>query len=158
MPFSPKRCDFTRKEGFYSLNIIFRDFLLTEYHFPEFCINWISFPGIFYSNARFEKCARLHQTRVLGDRAIFFKFLVDGGFQGGYGMKFGKKKFFSSEVRFFKSWALSGIFYSTATVYVVHFLSPGHFPGFSTPQEFLCSTFSKSWAFSGIFYSSRIFM
>ena len=118
----------------YSLNIISRDFL----------------------RARFEKCALVHETRVLGDRAIFFKFLVDGGFQGGYGMKFGKKKFFSSEVRFFKSWALSGIFYSTATVYVVHFLSPGHFPGFSTPQEFLCSTFSKFWAFSGIFYSSII--
>ena len=139
--------------------------LLTEYHFPGFSTHWISFPGILYSLniisrdfllARVSRNVRLYTKRAFwAIERYFSSSLSMGAFKGAMGWNLEKKKFFFWSA-FLKSWAFSGIFYSTATVYVVHFLSPGHFPGFSTPQEFLCSTFSKFWAFSGIFYSSII--
>ena len=118
MPFSPKRCDSPWKEGFYSLNIIFRDFLLTKYHFPEFCIHWISFPGIFYSIVHRTRVSR--NVRVYTKRAFwaieryFSSSLSMGAFKGAMGWNLEKKNFFLLKCVF---------------------SSPGHFPGFSTLRQ-----------------------
>ena len=135
--------------------------LLTEYHFPGFSTHWISFPGILYSLniisrdfllARVSRNVRVYTKRAFwAIERYFSSSLSMGAFKGAMGWNLEKKNFFFWSAffqvlgffrdfllygnclcsTFSKSWAFSGIFYSTA--YVVNFLSPGHFPGFSTP-------------------------